>query len=83
MSSEQKIRESLRALITDGGRISIEPPAGRRLTVVIVSPLFEGMDEAARQELAWGKMLAALEPADVASVDTIFTMTAAEYESAA
>lgn len=83
MAVSDKIRSALEDIGNARPEIVIEESGAGRITVVVISAAFEGMGEAERQELAWGKALGALSPPEVDQVEFIFTMTAGEYDSAA
>lgn len=77
---ESKIREAIDALGLDRPSIRFPPNDNPRLLLAIVTPTFEGMDEAKRQSLVYEALLEHFSFDDLTEVEFIFTDAPSEIE---
>jgi acid stress-induced BolA-like protein IbaG/YrbA len=83
METRDKVKQLLEQLAVESPRVRLLEDAeiGPRIMALVVSPTFEGMDEADRQALVWGKLFDSLDNRDQRSVEFIYTKSPAEYDA--
>lgn len=78
-----RFEKCLRGLALDNPRIRVYPAdyAEYKYFGSIVSPSFEGMNEAKRQSLVWGQILESLDDDDQRRVEFVYTDAPSEQMS--
>ncbi len=82
MDIKMKVKQVLEQLDLADLEVRILENRGSRVLVAVISPAFEEMDEADRQELVWGKLLDELGDYESRRVEFVFTDTPKEIEEA-
>jgi acid stress-induced BolA-like protein IbaG/YrbA len=80
MLSAERLKELLASMGLRDAQIEVEQ-LGLRLVGSIVSPDFEGVDEADRQALVWGHLYEQASEWERRGVEFVFTSTPEEEES--
>lgn len=75
-----RLRRVLKSPPLSDARVDVDQSSRRKVTATVVSPTFEGQNEAVRQRTVWMAVLSQLADQDVETVEFIFTYTPGEAE---
>lgn len=77
-----KLRTSLEGIL-DNPEVDAIRGEFTKVMGVVVSPSFEGMNEAQRQAVVWDRVFKTFEPADVKRIEFIYTDAPSELDTPA
>jgi len=78
MDIKERLAESLKKIDLDDPIIRVVPGDHHRVVGIIVSPTFEGKDEAERQDIVWDRVLKDLDDQDQSRIEFLYTDTPSE-----
>lgn len=76
----EKLKQSLQGYVQDPA-VSALPGDFSKVLGVIISPTFEGMDEARRQEIVWDRVLNTFDETERRSIEFLYTDAPSEVAS--
>ncbi len=77
---EEIIRQALRAAGFTKDEIQLETTASGRVGGFVIAERFDGMAQIDRQEMLWNELQNRLDPASLASIVSLLTMTPGEVD---